>query len=225
MKKPELQDFGLDRSLFASLKDKEERFYEKIHERKSGENKWGIFWIAVFSWTLIGVHEFLIVLPIVLSLWFLVELMQGIFLDSNAKPDMPGNYVRFKEAMETYEDHFRDERRRETKREEEKKIRERRLRQKTYEYWTNLDPYEFEHEIAALFKKHGYGVKVTKGSGGNSGGPIVRPDGVVVGVTVSGMVGDVQNINFGIKGQSLVRFLDHFGIPFSSRTVFDEKKC
>ena len=30
-------------------------------------------------------------------------------------------------------------------------------------------------------------------------------------------------INFGIKVQSLARFLDHFAIPFSSHTVFDEK--
>ena len=94
-----------------------------------------------------------------------------------------------------------------------------------------------------LGSRLGQSVKVTKGvissvigdndptrfqfdaavSGGNSGGPIVRPDGVVVGVTVSGMVGDVQNINFGIKVQSLARFLDHFAIPFSSHTVFDEK--
>jgi S1-C subfamily serine protease len=64
-------------------------------------------------------------------------------------------------------------------------------------------------------------------SGGNSGGPIVRPHGVVVGVAVSTWkqrkVGDSQNINFGIKVQSLARFLDHFAIPFSSHTVFDEK--
>jgi len=43
--------------------------------------------------------------------------------------------------------------------------KEREERRTNYDYWSNLDPYEFEKEIAILFEKHGFNTKVTKGSG------------------------------------------------------------
>lgn len=47
----------------------------------------------------------------------------------------------------------------------EKIIKERDEKRRNYEYWSNLDPYEFEKEIAILFEKHGFIATVTKGSG------------------------------------------------------------
>jgi hypothetical protein len=37
-------------------------------------------------------------------------------------------------------------------------------KRKQWAYWTSIDPYDFEHEIALLFEKNGYIAKVTKGS-------------------------------------------------------------
>ncbi len=47
----------------------------------------------------------------------------------------------------------------------EKEKNEREERRKNYEYWSTLDPYEFEKEVGLLFEKHGFSSKVTKGSG------------------------------------------------------------
>ena len=44
-------------------------------------------------------------------------------------------------------------------------IKQRDLNRKSFTYWSSLDPYEFEREIAVLFEKHGFKTKVTKGSG------------------------------------------------------------
>jgi hypothetical protein len=44
-------------------------------------------------------------------------------------------------------------------------IKQRDLNRKNFGYWSSLDPYEFEREIAVLFDKHGFKTKVTKGSG------------------------------------------------------------
>jgi HJR/Mrr/RecB family endonuclease len=44
-------------------------------------------------------------------------------------------------------------------------IKQRDLNRKNFSYWSSLDPYEFEREIAVLFEQHGFKTKVTKGSG------------------------------------------------------------
>ena len=46
----------------------------------------------------------------------------------------------------------------------------------TISYWNSLDPYQFEHEVAAVFRKSGYDAEVTKGSG-DGGVDIVLDDG------------------------------------------------
>lgn len=42
---------------------------------------------------------------------------------------------------------------------------EKEKKRKEYEYWMSIDPWEFENEIADLFRLNGYMAKVTKGSG------------------------------------------------------------
>lgn len=51
------------------------------------------------------------------------------------------------------------------KQETERIVKEREEKRRNYDYWSNLDPYEFEREIAVLFEKHGFMTTVTKGSG------------------------------------------------------------
>jgi len=44
-------------------------------------------------------------------------------------------------------------------------------------------------------------------NGGNSGGPIFDDGGLVMGVVVAGLTGDIQNVNFGIPGALLLQLL------------------
>ena len=64
-------------------------------------------------------------------------------------------------------------------------------------------------------------------NGGSSGGPIVSPSGVVVGVSVSQireLLGQsAQNLNFGIKGNLLESFLSRQDVPYKSQTISNEK--
>ena len=56
----------------------------------------------------------------------------------------------------------------EAKKKLQEKLRQEKLRdlkRKTFQFWINLDPYKFEHEITTLFKKNGFIAKTTKGSG------------------------------------------------------------
>jgi HJR/Mrr/RecB family endonuclease len=53
----------------------------------------------------------------------------------------------------------------ENKQKEEKEAEDRIQRRKEFSYWFNLDPYEFEREIAELFVKHQFRAEPTKGSG------------------------------------------------------------
>ena len=58
------------------------------------------------------------------------------------------------------------------KREEQKNEK-----QKQYTYWSSLDPYKFEIEIAALYQKLGYTAEVTKGSGDGGIDIVLSKDG------------------------------------------------
>ena len=46
-----------------------------------------------------------------------------------------------------------------------RKKEERNIKRREYKYWSSLDPYEFEREIARLYKLNGFKAEVTKGSG------------------------------------------------------------
>ena len=46
-----------------------------------------------------------------------------------------------------------------------KEKRQKALNRKNFSYWSSIDPYEFEREIAVLFESKGFQVTVTKGSG------------------------------------------------------------
>jgi len=53
---------------------------------------------------------------------------------------------------------------------------------------------------------------------GNSGGPVVDERGAVVGVSVSGMLGQkIQNVNFAIKKDSVLGYLSKIGLLLISR--------
>ena len=54
---------------------------------------------------------------------------------------------------------------------------------------------------------------------GNSGGPIMNLYGNAVGVVVSSLIGeDVQNVNFGIKSDTVIQFLSSYGIKVSKKS-------
>lgn len=51
---------------------------------------------------------------------------------------------------------------------------------------------------------------------GNSGGPVIGPDGRVAAVVVSGLRGDTQNVNFAIKMAYLRTLLDGAGVRYNT---------
>jgi len=69
--------------------------------------------------------------------------------------------------QEREHERFIKEKEKEREREKEKEIKrkEKEIKRKQHEYWMSINPYEFEKEIALLFKKEGYKAFVTKGSG------------------------------------------------------------
>ena len=72
------------------------------------------------------------------------------------------NYSRYKCAVSNYEYEHR-------KHLEQLKIlqtnKEKDEKKKQYQYWMEIDPWEFEKEIGILFQRQGHSVQVTKGSG------------------------------------------------------------
>ncbi len=80
----------------------------------------------------------------------------------------PQNYLDFEKALDQYNIYQRKQRWEQEKVKEQerlaKKRKEKAIKQKTYNYWSKLDPYIFEKEIAKLFSNFNYGTMVTKGS-------------------------------------------------------------
>ena len=99
------------------------------------------------------------VLFVAIKIWELVE---------NSIPKAK-NYSNYKQSYNSYKVEYNAyaKRREETIRTEEAilKMAERKIKRREYQYWSSLDPYEFEREIARLYELNGFKAAVTKGSG------------------------------------------------------------
>lgn len=87
--------------------------------------------------------------------------------------------------------------------------------QKQYSYWLEMDPWDFEKEIALLFKKQGYSATVTKGSG---------DEGIDIHLSKNGIKGMVQCKRFKTKvGPGPVR--DLYGAMMASNYKYGYLVC
>jgi|688.fasta_scaffold106069_3 HJR/Mrr/RecB family endonuclease len=79
------------------------------------------------------------------------------------------NYSNYRQSYSSYKLEYKayEKRRKEEIRVEEaiRKKEEIKIKRREYKYWSSLDPYEFEREIARLYKLNGFKAEVTKGSG------------------------------------------------------------
>lgn len=111
------------------------------------------------------------------STWFIPLILAFIyfsFVDFSKKRLINSlhkkkNYEEYHAALWKYKFEYSELKKKIEKEELEKKLaREKKLkelRKKNFQFWIDLNPYEFEKEITELFKRHGFNAKTTKGSG------------------------------------------------------------
>jgi hypothetical protein len=102
---------------------------------------------------------------------YLHDMFMPIFYYGKFTP--PEKYFEFEEYSVLYEWWKEEELEKQRRLEEEKRKENNR---KNYDYWSTVNPYEFEREIALLFKKHGFNSRVTKGSGDGGIDIILKKD-------------------------------------------------
>ncbi len=75
------------------------------------------------------------------------------------------NYINYRTSYASYTLDFREyQRRTEEQRRLEKSERQkedRKVKRREFQYWSSLDPYEFEKEVARIYKLNGYESTVT----------------------------------------------------------------
>lgn len=124
----------------------------------SGDRAFGIFWYGL----LIGAAIYIV---LTMAVENTIRLSSRARLNSFSKLT---EVIAYREALYAYErDVRKDEREAQIARARDEQLarqREREEKRRTYEYWMEIDPYEFEREIAKVFERCGYAAKVTKGS-------------------------------------------------------------
>jgi len=165
--KPIPEDFGLDDLKVSLIEKKESEFFKKIRDKENSDGYIVLFWVSLvcFGIGFKDSNDTLVIIAAISGIFCTISFLDKISVDRKAKPDLPFNFINYKNALRKYESHLSDAKKNEEIAYIERKKEEKRQKQKTYEYWTTIDPYQFEHEIGMLFQKHGFDVKVTKGSG------------------------------------------------------------
>lgn len=160
-KEPVPQDFGLSHN-----------DVRKIEELKGnhGVPEWfnNLYFIILFgSLAVGGASGSKEIMAICLGVWVVALLfyMNGEKLFTYNHENNPQSYKDYVLEKDNYIEKVRQEKEiaAANKAAREKQIKEE--RRKSFEYWSTLDPYEFEKGIASLFNAHGFNATPTKGSG------------------------------------------------------------
>jgi len=169
MNKPALEDFYLTQARLEEFQHKETYFYSKDRKERSSDRLTIFFWISVFSGLPLASgksdNAVLLLIAVVSGLLFFILFIGKLFDNPVSSPALPQNYKDYKNAIHKYDSFLREKEHQQKIIEKERQSEEMAHKRKTYEYWTTVDPYQFEHEVATLFQNHGFDVKVTKGSG------------------------------------------------------------
>lgn len=159
--KPKPEDFGLTNDLI-------NKFYELELRNGRPSNAEGICVLTLFVLLGIGaLSKDLVIQFFCLVVW---GIFGFIFLRSKTifkfrLKKIPNSYTKYKTANQNFISiNHQLKKEIENRKTEELKIKENEQRKK-FEYWTSIDPYKFESEIAILFERNGFISTATKGSG------------------------------------------------------------
>jgi hypothetical protein len=167
MKKPLPSDFALNDESVKKFENVETDFFRDRDAKANSEGHIPLFWLTFFC-VASGLQTssgILLIVGAISGIWCAVSFVDKSTIDFQAKPKLTIEYINFKNALRDYEAYLRDFNEKQKQLEKEKEKAEKIEKRKTYEYWITIDPYQFEYEVAMLFKNHGFDVKVTKGSG------------------------------------------------------------
>jgi len=168
MEHKNVEDFGMTSEEYQVIASK----YNRSIETKSKVGEWE-FYIIIFILVCIAFFysEAVIIILCLVFFWMYCfvceELDRPIFYYGKFTP--PKNYLEYLEYLEKYKIWEMKELEKKNREEEiQRELEEERRKEdnrKNYSYWSSINPYEFEREIALLFEKHGFNSRVTKGSG------------------------------------------------------------
>ena len=174
MKKKGPEDFGMTSKQYQEITDKYEEWKSR-HESflDTSHQLWGA--VAILFGVLIlikgpdegywSIFLFLLYLPIGFVVFGYVSDLELFAPEKYNPPNAYIKYIDYDLKQKEWQNEWQkkeDERiQEENRRLEEEK---RRIERKKQKYWSTINPYEFEREIAELFKKHGFKTNVTKGS-------------------------------------------------------------
>lgn len=160
-----------------------------------------IMWIATFG-----------IISVISIAIKIVGLIENRIPKIKNYSDYQANYSRYTTDLKAYEKRTEETRRLE---EAKRKREERKIKRREFQYWSSLDPYEFEKEIARIYKLNGYESRVTKGSGDG---------GIDIYLSKDGTEGIVQCKRYGKKvGPGPVR--DLYGTMVGGNYVFAKIVC
>ena len=190
MKHKNVEDFGMTSEEYINIERLCEESKDKENKFRSLSYTYSIIFVCFFI-IFIGIMDdnifimFLLPVAVIFLLINRESIMDNIYANNTkqyyGKFTPPKNYLEYLDYLYKYgtwenKEHERKKIEEEKQRRLEEKNRRAELR-KNHDYWSSVDPYEFEREIALLFKKHGFNTKVTKGSGDGGIDIFLKKDG------------------------------------------------
>lgn len=172
MNRPNISDYNLTSDRHAEIKELIAESELQFSNRQSKQDRI-YFWLSAIPVVSTMYIHLLLSLIIFFALFYLYAMLTDngskLIIGTFTRYRAPESYLRYESDVEKYEawnseqQKLEEQKLRENTRLEREKEREK--KRKTHAYWMNMDPYEFEREVAELFEKHGFSTKVTKGSG------------------------------------------------------------
>lgn len=160
LKKPEPEDFGLTHKDITRI----ER--EELHSSVATcpSNFMSYPWLWIIPLPLLGKPDGTPVAIVLFIVWLIYIVVFQDDLNRKHRDKVRENIIGLL-ASKNYKSALHHHNQALEKLKRERLVKEREEKRRNYDYWSNLDPYEFEKEVAVLFEKHGFQANVTKGSG------------------------------------------------------------
>ena len=158
--KPEPEDFGLTHEDLSRI-EREERHSS---DATSPFDFISYPWLWIIPLPLLGKPDGIPVAIVLFIIWLIYILIFQDDLNRKHRDQVRENIIGLS-ASKDYKLALHHQHQALEKLERKRIVKEREEKRRNYDYWSNLDPYEFEKEVAVLFEMHGFQANVTKGSG------------------------------------------------------------